>query len=64
MVRGEIWGSGADLEDTETGNLNLVALGQGLGDGLESSGNNLLGVLLGQASLSCNSSDEFSFSHF
>ena len=56
-------GASLGLERAKTDQLDLLTLSQGLGDDFQRSADNGLGVLLGQAGLFGNGSNEFSLIH-
>ena len=58
-----VGGALAGLKRAEADKSNLVAGLQGLGDAVQNSGDSLLGVLLGQFSLSGNFRDQINFGH-
>ena len=55
--------AGLDLERTEANQLDLVAFLQSGGNGVQSSGDSSLSVLLGNLSGSGHGGDQFSFVH-
>ena len=56
--------AGLNLEGAKPGEGDLIALFQGLGNGLQNSGNCLLGILLSHTGLFGYGDDHFSFGHF